>query len=281
MIETVKSPIVSRVLFLILSVIALFGATVNAQSNDWKIVPVSREERNLYQAKGAQIIKEQHPDGRRRTTTIEYFPGTRTVKSESVTTLDGPLTTFSSRSWNFQRDQIAYTEQMFNKDGKLFGGTKWYFPVDGGGKIVGPRIDEKYDPETQGWMIEPEEATMTNPRKEAVQIEQITTIEWETGIDAFTHFSIQEVYTALCPPNPDKVFTRSALYGGPQYYHQSSAICPAAVHSGVISFASGGIVRFKVVDGTGKSSANVGSSRNGVISNDAQFEGSAVFSFVR
>ncbi len=76
-------------------------------------------------------------------------------------------------------------------------------------------------------------------------------------------------HTLFCPPNPTKAPVsfdeRVPKVYGTKTYHNHSLICPAAVHAGVITFESGGVVTLEFRPGR-ESDTYTGSTRNGVTS---------------
>ncbi|MGH9947127.1 MAG: hypothetical protein ACRD6X_08015 [Pyrinomonadaceae bacterium] len=134
-----------------------FVITTFAQQG-WKLIPIPTETSDAYKRNGLFVTEEVHTDGRRRTIAIEFFPDTKIPKVESVTVKEKevPLTTYTTKKWNDQGEQIAYSEEFFDKNGKRFEGRKWYFSVDGNGRIVGAKTEEDYNSETGKWEIRPE-----------------------------------------------------------------------------------------------------------------------------
>lgn len=95
------------------------------------------------------------------------------------------------------------------------------------------------------------------------------TTDWNTQGSALQGFANQQV-VLTCPPNGSvaKVF-------GTDTYSADSSICTAAVHSGIINTANGGVVIVNIEPGQNSYSA---SNRNGISSfNDGRSQGS--FSF--
>jgi hypothetical protein len=137
--------------------IASFGATVlmllcgvlvsavSAQEG-WKIKKSERDSLT-----GTIRIIEEHPHGKQRTTATAFYPGTDTPRNEQVETKDGALTTVTSKSWNDQGEEISYSEEHFDLEGKLFEGKRWAYKLDGNGRIVGPKKEEEYHRETGKW----------------------------------------------------------------------------------------------------------------------------------
>jgi LCCL domain len=274
----------------------LMVSAVSAQEG-WKIVPIAKETKELYEKRGLLVTEEKHTDGRKRTTMIEFFPGTKTPRYEQVVTKNGALTIAESKTWNEQREQIAYTEEFFDQNGKRYEGRKWSYSVDGNGKIVGAKTEEKYEPETDTWKIkEISETSFGNqeiPNSTIVSNlnnPEIFAIEWETGLDYFLHFNEaakQNYYnfkpiTLRCPPNPEKQYPTWAVYGGPTEYHNWSVPCASAVHAGKITFESGGVITIQYVtyEDPSKQPKLAASTRNGVTSGEHEDWTSARFRFV-
>lgn len=80
-------------------------------------------------------------------------------------------------------------------------------------------------------------------------------------------------YTFKCLPNGE---TSTVL--GTDIYTDDSSICTAAVHEGLITIASGGVVTIEIRPGQ---DAYVGSERNGIKSGDFNNRWSGSFVFVR
>jgi hypothetical protein len=96
------------------------------------------------------------------------------------------------------------------------------------------------------------------------------TLDWNTNAHwanvrpydkRYPNFPNNSAKTFYCPPNPAKEEVGSV--DGTDVYYYASAICPAAVHAGRITFASGGFVTVEAMEG--KDFPNVvGSTRNGI-----------------
>lgn len=80
-------------------------------------------------------------------------------------------------------------------------------------------------------------------------------------------------YTIKCLPNGE-----TSTVFGTDIYTDDSSVCSAAVHEGLISIASGGIVTIEIRPGQ---DAYVGSERNGIKSGDFNNRWSGSFVFVR
>ena len=273
-------------------------SAISAQEG-WKIVPIPKETRELYEKRGLVVTKEEHTDGSKRTTMIEFFPETKTPRYEQVETKSDGLWIATSKTWNEQGEQIVYTEEYFDKNGKRFEGKKWSFAIDGYGKIVGAKTEEKYEPETDRWKIEEisdasneseEIPNSTIALKENRNNTEILAIEWDTGLDYFLHFNevtAQEFFnfkpiSLRCPPNPEKQYPTWAVYGGLPEYHMWSVPCASAVHAGKITFESGGVItiQYKEYEDPTKRPKLTASTRNGVTSGELGDWASSRFRFV-
>jgi hypothetical protein len=96
-------------------------------------------------------------------------------------------------------------------------------------------------------------------------------VGWSTHATAFRG-QIGQRFTYFCPPN-GSAFT----VWGTDIYTDDSAVCVAAVHVGLITFASGGHVTFQMRPGQ---ASYVGSTRNGVTtSNWGSWPGSYIFPY--
>lgn len=296
--KIVKRKPASLTLVFFMFLCCVIVSAVSAQEA-WKIVPIPKEIRELYEKRGLLVTEEKHTDGGKRTTMIEFFPGTKTPRYEQVETKSDGLWTATFRTWNDQGEQIAYSEEYFDKDGKRFEGKKWSYSVDGNGKIVGAKTEEKYEPETDNWIRE-EISDASNENQEIPNStiasngnrnnREIFPIEWETGLDYFLHFNeaaSKEYFnfnpiTLRCPPNPEKQYPTRGVYGGPTEYHNWSCPCAAAVHTGKINFESGGEITIQYIEYKDSSTRPelIASTRNGVISEELGGWASSRFRFV-
>jgi hypothetical protein len=89
------------------------------------------------------------------------------------------------------------------------------------------------------------------------------TLEWNTNahwanVRPFLNLWVRTFY---CPANPSKKEVGSV--SGSDIYYYASAVCPAAVHAGRITFQTGGLVTVQAIKGEDFPNV-VGSERNGV-----------------
>lgn len=111
-----------------------------------------------------------------------------------------------------------------------------------------------------------EESSMTS------SVPTVLPISWSFSPSQYRGKNGQR-YTFKCLPNGE---TSTVL--GTDIYTDDSSVCTAAVHEGLISIASGGVVTIEIRSGQ---DAYLGSERNGVKSGDFNYRWSGSFVFVR
>lgn len=214
----------------------LCGVLVSAVSSQegWKIKKSEKDSQT-----GTIRIIEEHPDGKQRTTTTVFYPGTDTPRNGQVETKDGDLRTVTSKSWNDQGEEISYSEEHFDLQGKMFEGKRWAYQIDGDGRIVGPKKEEEYQRETGKW------ATLK------------TEIGWFESPDSLKISNqIGKQFTFICSelPKEGSDYNFNIKMVGRGTYESDSIICPSAVSEGLIEYSGGKVtieIRPKVPGSSG------------------------------